>query len=89
MTRASARASRFHFAAAASAAGVLAVGICARAKSLPRGKRASGDREEGGQVRQNEYQTPLTRGEEHPVWRERCLGRGLGGAAEEPSHLVA
>ena len=38
VTRASARASRFHFAAAASAAGVLAVGICARAKSLPRGK---------------------------------------------------
>ena len=27
----------------------------------------------------------LTRGEGHPVWRERCLGRGIGGAAEAGS----
>ena len=32
-----------------------------------------------------EYQTPLTRGEGHPVWREQCLGGGLGGAAEAGS----
>ena len=50
-----------------------------------KGERAEEASPSKDRTSNGECQTPLTRGEGHPVWRERCLGRGIGEAGEAGS----